>query len=1339
MSLYGLLCNVHKRAGVVSGGSTQRGVRMAEGKTSQGKTANPGRARTHEEFAHELTLLRKRAGLTVRDVAKRMGVPYTTVGGYFSGRHLPALKPPGQFRSLLEACGEADAAAIEEWLEALSRVRLAPGRRAADAPVPYRGLASFQPEDAKWFYGRQSLIDDLISHLRKLHAVGGLLVAVGPSGSGKSSLLRAGMIPALKAGVMDVPGSQDWPVGLFTPGRQPAGELGRQLAALTGSGREDPVPGERVVLVVDQFEEIFTECQDEAERRAAIAALCAVADYDSGPGSSSPGGHGEVGALALVVLGLRADFYPYAFRYPELVQALQEHQVVVGPMTDAELRQAIVEPARMTGLTVEDGLVEVLLRDLAPAWETDQAPAGEASRPDDARGAGNLPLLSHALLTTWERSHKGKLTIADYKDTGGIQEAVARTAEEAYGELTAGQQILARQIFLRLVHVGDDTADTRRRVSVTELLFSDGDVRPVLDLFIERRLITTGITTGTDEVEIAHEALLFAWPRLRGWIEADREGRPVRDQIGADARIWQDSGHEPSNLYRGARLIKVCDWTSDPGHGDTLSIPERAFLEASVEQMLAEERSAHRRSRGLRRLVAALAAVSVAAGLLVVFAFQQKQAATYQRNLAISRQVATDADQLRSTDVNLAMQLSLAAYDVSPTPEARSSLLESYAIPAVTRILGPPGAMEAVAFSPNGRVMAAGGNDSTIGLWNVADLGRPVPLGRPLNADTDTVFSVAFSPNGRILAIGGADETVRLWNVTDPARPTPWAAPLTGPTNTVYSVAFSPNGTILAVGSADHRVWLWDVANPRDPVRIGELRGPAGYVQSVAFSPDGRLLAAGSFDGTVWLWNITVPGHPVRIGPLTDAAKAVFSVAFSPDGRTLAAGSADDKVRLWNVTDPSHPVSDGPPLTGPAGFVYSVAFSPDGQSLAAASSDSHVWVWDLATRTVTMTLPHPAPVTTVLFLRDSHTIATSAADGVARVWRTSVPMIRESTQQIFAITFVRGHILGVIDSNNTARLWNVTNPRQPVPIGPVLEDVTRSAASSGAGALSPDEKTLVACAESTSCQIWDMGNSGKALPVARIPGPGDGIQFADFSPDGRLLAVTGNDRTVWLWNMTDPRRPVLIGKPLTGPTNYGLDIAFSPDGRVLALADADKLVHLWDISDPSRPIAIKPLAGASSYVYSVAFSPSGDILAEGSADDQVRLWDISDLRHPFLLGKPLTGPANYVYSVAFSPDGNTLAATAGDGSIWLWDVTTATHPSLLATLTGPVGAVYIDAFDSNRDILATAGNDGTVRLWETDVTQVSAYICSIEGDGITRAEWEKYLPNLPYNPPCKPS
>ena len=275
---------------------------MSEGASRRENVADPSRVHTREDFARELTLLRERAGLTVRDVAKAIGVPDSTVGGYFSGRYLPPLKPRDLVRSLVEACG-VDATVVEEWLEALSRVRRAPGPRPAGAPIPYRGLASFQPEDADWFYGRQMLTDTLISHLRSQYASGGLLVAVGPSGSGKSSLLRAGMIPAMKSGALAVPGSQSWPIRLFTPGTHPSQELSRQLAALTGSGLGHLAEGERVVLVIDQFEEIFTLCEEETERQTFIAALCSSSEPapEAGNGTLLED-RGEAYPRALVVL-----------------------------------------------------------------------------------------------------------------------------------------------------------------------------------------------------------------------------------------------------------------------------------------------------------------------------------------------------------------------------------------------------------------------------------------------------------------------------------------------------------------------------------------------------------------------------------------------------------------------------------------------------------------------------------------------------------------------------------------------------------------------------------------------------------------------------------------------------------------------------------------------------------------------------------------------------------------------------------------------------------------------------------------------------------------------------
>lgn len=1331
---------------------------------------DPDQVQTRQEFARGLTRLRERAGLTVRDVAKSVDLPDSTVGGYYSGRHLPPVKPPDILRNLLRFCGVTDQAEIERWADALSRVRRAPGRRPADAPVPYRGLASFQPGDAGWFYGRKRLIEAVVGHLRDIRVPGGPLVAVGPSGSGKSSLLRAGIIPALRSGALGVPGSDAWPILLLTPGPQPIHELARKLASLAGSdaasltemllarpqrcrdlaaqaanpggdrsstraaaaGAASQAQSERLVMVVDQFEEVFTNCPDEAERQAFIDALCAAAaaQADADPGGVlaatatqiAPGG--SVQAAALVVIGLRADFYPHALRYPELVLPLQDRQVVVGPMSEAELRSAILEPAHKAKLDVEDGLVELLLRDLAPA-------AGDIDL-DAAHPAGTLPLLSHALLTTWERSRRGRLTVADYQASGGIQGAVARTAEEVYEQLDTREKELARRIFLRLVHVADDTADTRRRVARSKLLAGDGDEQSVLELFIDQRLITAE----TDQVEIAHEALLSAWPRLREWIDADRADGHVYRQFSTAAESWQRSDREAALLYGGGRLEAVTDWAAEPGHCEQLDALERQYLRASLEHRTAQEKTARRRTRRLQALVAALTALSVVVGLVSLYAFQQQAAATNQRNLAISRQVAIDANELRRTDSALAMQLSLAAYRVAPTPEARSSLLEAYVTPSATRIIGAAGVMQAVAITDRGRVMATGGENGTIDLWSLADPSHPASLGKPLAAGAGTIFTIAFSPDGRVLASGGGGKTIRLWDVRNPARPVPYGAPLTGPGNTVYSVAFSPVGQILAAGSADDTVRLWDVTDPQRPDLLGILKGPQGYVQSVAFSPDGHLLAAGCAKGIVRLWNITDPRHPRQTAPpLTGATKTVFSVAFSPNGQTLAAGNADDMVQLWSVSNPARPVRDGPALAGPAGWVNSVAFSPDGRSLAAASSDSKLWVWDLSTRKVNLTLPHPGPVTAAVYLDASDTLATSAADGVARIWRIPGPVLTGPAGPVFAASFARHHVIAVVSEDNTARLWNVANPRQPVLLGHVISDASRSPLASGAAALDPAGNILVVGAADGNCQVWDVRDRARPVALSQLRGPTADIQYIAFSPNGLMLAVTGNNDSTWLWNLKDPGRPVLLGK-LRGLTSYGLSAAFSPNGHLIAVGGADKLAHLWDIANPRRPVQLRALAGAASYVNSVAFSPDGKMIASGSADNKVRIWDIGNPRQPLQIGLPLTGPTNYVYNVAFSPDGRTLAATAGDGSVWLWNVTTPDKPQTLATLTGASGAVFIDSYDLDRDILAVGGNDGVVRLWDASPSQVATYVCSVSGDRITRSEWAKYIPGLPYNPPC---
>ena len=1319
--------------GAVGPGEEQPDSTAAAGDAGQ---PDPQRISTQPDFGRELTLARQQAGLTVREVARAVGIPASTAGDYFAGRHLPPPSQPRLLPQILRVCGETDPARLGDWVSALNRIRRGPGRRPATTQAPYRGLASFQPEDAAWFFGREDLTARLVRLATEAPTAGVPLTVVGPSGSGKSSLLRAGLVPSL-------PHSSGRRLALFTPGATPVRELARQLAKVTSAEpgarvppeslieaalRRDPgdaprlVPdagGPGLVIVVDQFEEIFTASRNEAEQHRFITAICALA----GP--------------AVVVLALRADFYDRALRYPELARALQERQVVVVPMARQEVRSAIVEPARLAHLDVDDGLVELLLRDLAPH-------SPEGSPPGAGHEAGALPLLSHALLTTWSRSHGGRLTVADYQASGGIRHAIARTADQVYASLDAGQRDIARRLFLRLVYVADDAPETRSSVRLGELRDWPGDTASpgeVLDRFVAERLITVD----ADTAQITHEALLTAWPLLRTWIDANREGLRVRRRFSDAARTWDEAGRDPAALLRGGQLALARDWATDPVNRDTLGTPILAFVDAGIAAERLQQAAERNRTARLRRLVAALSVLVVLTVGLAGYAFQQRQAATRARdnataakNTAQSREVAVEADQVRGQSAGLAAQLSLAAYRIAPTAEARASLLESSGSPAGARLLDSADVVEAVSLSPDHHVLAIAAADGTLRLWDVARPGHPVPLGATLQPGNrnDPLYSVAFSPAGNLLAAAGASREVMLWDVRNPAHPVRLPVTLTGPTNTVYSLAFSPRRPLLAAGSADQTVRLWNLADPDRPAALGKpLAGPAGYVQSVAFSPDGRTLAAGSAGKTVRLWDVSDPAHPVTLGkPLTGPAEAVYSVAFSPDGKTLAAGSQDDKVWLWKVARPARPRPDGT-LTGDTDWVNAVAFSPDGHSLAAGSSDDQVLVWNLATRAVTATLPQPQPVTSLAWDGVGHLVA-GDADGMVRNWILPTPVL-DADGPVNSVAYSRGGRLLAVGGNGGLQIWNPATRTQlaaaaaPGPAGTIVNAV----------AFSPAGSNLATGYGDGEIQLWRVARDGALAPISRPRvaqnSSTDLVEFAAFSPDGRLLATCGDDGTVRLWSVTDPADPRALATVHDSPGTIAFSVAFSPDGRTLAVASADGLTRLWDISNPAGPVQLgRPLAGPASYAISVAFSPDGHTLAVGSADKRMRLWDVADLARPVRLGQPLIGPTGYVYSVAFSPDGRTLAAGVTDGTVWLWRVTDPARPTLLASLTGPAHAVYSVVFAPGGTGLAAGSADGTIRLWDTQARAAGAEVCGSAGQRLTRAEWRIFLPGRRYAPPC---
>jgi len=604
---------------------------MARQSLPGAEVPDPGRITGPQDFGRELSLARQQAGLTIREVARASGIPASTVGDYFAGRHLPPVRQPELLARVLAACGITDPGQVERWQEALNRIRRMPGRPPARGPAPYRGLASFQPEDAAWFFGREELALHLARLATGSSAPGVPLAVVGPSGSGKSSLLRAGLVPRLRTATPARPDGR--PVVLITPGVSPVDALARGLAPVARAGSEGPLQAgllaqglrqnperyarlagrgdEPPAIIVDQLEEIFTAGAGETGRQEFVAALAALAEH------------------TLVVTGLRADFYSHALNYPALAHSLQERQIVVGPMPADQLRRAIVEPAHKAGLNIENGLVEVLLADMRPYGAAGPGAGGHEA----------LPLLSHALLATWEHSRGGRLTVSDYQASGGIRDAIARTAEHAYAALSPGEQEIARQLFLRLVHVGDDGREARARLPLTDLPGDATVAAAVLERFVGQRLVTMD----RDEADITHEALLGAWPRLRGWIDANREDIRVRRFITVAAQGWAAGGQEPAALLRGGQLALAAGWTATEAHRAALSQDARDFVDAGIAEERAQQAAERRRTRRLRQLVAALTvAVLVAAGL-AGYAFRQRQMATAAKDEAESQTVAVEA------------------------------------------------------------------------------------------------------------------------------------------------------------------------------------------------------------------------------------------------------------------------------------------------------------------------------------------------------------------------------------------------------------------------------------------------------------------------------------------------------------------------------------------------------------------------------------------------------------------------------------------------------------------------------------------------------------------------
>jgi WD40 repeat protein len=1290
-------------------------------------------------FGDLLKFLRRRSGLTQRELSIAVGYSHAQISRLELNQRQPDLATvTARFIPVLDLEGESEVAErlLELALEMPQDAEPVPGL------PPYKGLQFFDEADAGLFFGREKLTRMLMDRLRERLSTSSplrFLAIVGASGSGKSSILRAGMLPILRR----IPPFSGWMIHSFTPTDRPIETLASHLTEQTASvistatliddlsrdrralhltasritSREEKLSPrsrtpEGLLLVIDQFEELFTLCQNETERSAFIENLMTAA--------TEQGGH------TFVILALRADFYSHCAPYADLRAALAEGQEYIGAMNNDELRHSMEEPAKRGDWELEPGLVDLLLQDIG-------ADGGHTPEP------GALPLMSHALLETWHRRQGRKLTVSGYLATGGVRGAIADTADDVFqNEFNEAQQVIARNVFLRLTQFGEgeDAADTRRRASIRELIHHPEDeplVREVLTRLADARLISTD----NEVVEVAHEALIREWPTLREWLAEDREGLRLHRHLTLAAEGWERRKRDPGELYRGARLAQAAAWAQS--HSNTLSGLEEAFLEASRE--LAQQEEAEREAQRQRELEAAQALAEtqrqaaaqlrkralyltgafilalVMFGMALYQGYRARQTAVTaqnERRIATSRELASAS--LNNLDVDPERSILLAMQSISTTrsvdgtvlPDSLEALHRSIVTSQIRETLDNHGTrVLSAAYSPDGSQLATIGDDGTVILWDVINWNEKFRLpGMTTPSDLVTTQRIAYSLDGKLLAACDSSQV----KIFDPATGN-LVRTLTGFQADATALAFSRDGSYLAAGSAGGKVIVWNIASDDS---LLELAGHSDAIEGVTFSPDGKWLITGSDDATIKIWDVTTgallhdysgfTGEVISVTLSPDGKKFAFTtvdgshlwqldfntsdgvtsvvnqellalpdaggITFSQDGTEIAApsGSASsaNAIKLWDATTGRELLA----LSGHTGWVMGVAFSPDGQQLASTSLDGTVKIWSLTpgNETVTVASPTAGYGTRVAINPNGNEFATNGGDGSATLWNaeTGQPRLR-----------LTGHELEVLNI-----------------------------------AFSPDGKRFATGGLDGTAILWDAATGQELLT---IPAHDFGVRDIAFSPEGSMVATGSFDGTAKVWDATTGT----LLHEITGHNGLVLGVAFSPDGIRLATSSTDATAKIWDAKTGELLLT---LTGHSAGIPDIAYSPDGTLLATGSGDGTAIIWDVSTGSKLWTL----IGHSSQIQSAAFSPDDKLLATGSEDNTAKIWDVETGQE---ILTLPGRLGGVRGVAFsptDGGAHLVVSSG-DGLARVFLLGLDDLLALAHSRVTRRFTVEECQKYL------------
>jgi len=1125
-------------------------------------------------------------------------------------------------------------------------------------------LLAFQESDERYFYGRKAFIegtadrDGLIQVVHKQP----LVAVIGASGSGKSSVVFAGLIPPLKA-------EGRWLSASFRPQGQPFYGLASTLVSLLkpeldkiqqpGRARElladmeqgltlpevvasilEHNPGKRLLLVIDQFEELYTRCQDIQEQQQFVNALLAAVQ-------SAP-------RHLTLVLTLRSDFFSYVLNYPPFGEALQQYTPqFLSAMNREEMRLAIECPAQKMGVKLDNGLTERILDNVK------QEP-------------GSLPLLEFALTQLWAKQSRGQLTHQAYAEIGGVAKALANHAEEVYAKLSETEQKQAQSLFIQLVRLGEDTGDTRRVATRAEV----GNWNLVTFLAGEdARLVVTGRDEQTKEetVEVVHEALFREWGRLREWMESDRTFLTWLERLRAAMRQWDAMGKDEGALLRGKPLADAEDWLkkreadlkaeqeyikaslalrekekTEKEHQELEKLQAQAALDAKQKETLllaeanqtltdANEKAKRRIRYGNTYLVMSVVVGAVFLCSAAIAIHKQREA---QEGTKLEQAGVNALRQMPSGEIEALLSAIQAGQELKPLIQdgrlpkdypATSPLLALQkildTIHEQNQINADQGGIKSVSFSPDGQTIATAGKDDTISLWSLSGEKKWTKKGVQLKV-TDSVKTmnfVAFSPDGKKIVAAEGDGTITLWDLLG-KQLTQFKAPTTN----FKSLSFSPDGKKIATAD-EETARLWDLSGKQ----LTQFVGHKGRVNSIGFSPTSQQIATAGYDGTVRLWDL--------LGKQLAQFKAhngqeILSVSFSPDGQYLATAAKDNTARIWNLSG-----QEQVKLEGHQGWVLNVSFSHDGKRLATTSDDGTARIWDFSGKPIVSLQGHRGAVSSASFSPDKQYLVTGGNDDTVRIWNLSHKLTKQ-----FA-----GH---QSDVNSIS--------------------------------FSPTGQQVVTADHQGKVILWNQFGQRQAQWRADLKGP---LWSVSFSPDGQLIATGGYDNTVAIWDLSGK-----LKARLKGHKAWISSISFSPNGQIILTSGADNTAKLWNLSGK----LLATLAGHQNVVYRVSFSPDGQMIATGAWDGTIRLWDLSG--HQVKQWQTKQGN---ISGLSFSSSGKQLATADNSGVVKFWNLSGKQQLEFLSYQSGITSL----SFNPKGNYLATGGMDGTVRLWDSQGRQIAEF------------------------------